>query len=52
MNHLGKRICAALLAGAMTMALAACGQSETGTTGEAPRAPQEKARRPQESRLP
>ena len=34
MNHLGKRICAALLAGAMTMALAACGQSETGTTGE------------------
>ena len=29
MNHLGKRICAALLAGAMTMALAACGQSET-----------------------
>lgn len=34
MNHLGKRICAALLAGAMTMALAACDQSETGTTGE------------------
>ena len=34
MNHLGKRISAALLAGAMTMALAACGQSETGTTGE------------------
>lgn len=34
MNHLGKRICAALLAGAMTMALAACSQSETGTTGE------------------
>ena len=29
-----KRICAALLAGAMTMALAACDQSETGTTGE------------------
>lgn len=34
MNHIGKRICAALLAGVMTMGLAACGQNETGNSGD------------------